>query len=86
MGYTTKGNQSLSTNTILKVLALLKKEAEVESPPIAGEYLNVGAEIALTVCASLRGPEVLLLDLAGLLQNIEKGKMVPFLSPLSKLA
>ncbi len=26
------------------------------------------------MCASLRGPEVLLLDLAGLCPNIEKGK------------
>ncbi len=74
MGYTTKGNQLLSTNTILKVLALLKREAEVESPPIARECLKVGAAIALALCASLRGHEVLLLDLAGLCRNIEKGK------------
>jgi hypothetical protein len=31
---------------------------------------------ALAVCISLRGPEVLLLDLAGLCQNIEKGKNI----------
>ncbi len=61
-------------NTILLVLALLKQEAELESPPIAREYLKVGVAIALAVCACLRGPEVLLLDLTGLHQNIEKGK------------
>ncbi len=44
MGYTTKGNRLLSTNIILTVLALLKQEADVESPPIVREYLKVGAE------------------------------------------
>jgi hypothetical protein len=37
----------LSTNTTLKVLTLLKQEAEVESLPMAREYLKVGAAIAL---------------------------------------
>jgi hypothetical protein len=74
MGYATKGNHLLTSNTIHKVLALLKQEAEVEPPPIAREYLKVGAAIALATCASLRGPEVLLLDLTGLRQNIDKGK------------
>ncbi len=74
MGYTTKGNHLLTSNAIHKVLALLKQEVEAEPLPIAREYLKVGAAIALATCASLRGPKVLLLDLAGLRQNIDKGK------------
>jgi hypothetical protein len=41
---------------------------------MAREYWKVGAAIALAICASLRGPEVLLLDLAGLRNHIQKGK------------
>jgi hypothetical protein len=74
MGYATKGNHSLTSNTIHKVLVLLKQEAEVEPPPIAREYLKVCMAIALATCASLRGPKVLLLDVAGLRWNIDKGK------------
>jgi hypothetical protein len=75
MGYAMKGNHLLTSNAIHKVLALLKQEEEAEPPPIAREYLKVGAAIALATDASLRGPEVLLLlDLAGLRRNIDKGK------------
>jgi hypothetical protein len=74
MGYVTKGNHSLTSNAIHKVLTLLKQEAEAEPLPIAREYLKVGVAIALATCASLRGPKVLLLDLAGLRWNIDKGK------------
>ncbi len=74
MGYATKGNHLFTSNVIHKVLTLLKQEAEVEPSPIARGYLKVGAAIALATCASLRGPKVLLLDLAGLRQNIDKGK------------
>jgi hypothetical protein len=74
MGYATKGNHLLMSNAIHKVLALMKQEAEAEPLPIAREYLKVGRAIALATCPSLRGPEVLLLDLADLCWNIDKGK------------
>ncbi len=41
---------------------------------MAREYLKVGAAIVVTVCASLRGPEALQLDLAGLRAHISWGK------------
>jgi hypothetical protein len=74
MGYATKSNSSLVNNTINKLLSLLQQEAEAEVPHVAREYWKVGAAIALAVCPSLRGPEVLLLDLAGLRNHIQKGK------------
>jgi hypothetical protein len=74
MGFTIKLNQSLTTSTITKLLALLKRESKVEPQNIAWEYIKVKAAIALAVCALLRGPEVFLLDLAGLRRNIDKGK------------
>ncbi len=74
MGYATNGNHSLTSNAIHKVLALLRQEAEAEPPPIAREVLKVGEAIALATYASLRGPKLLLLDLAGLRWNIDKGK------------
>jgi hypothetical protein len=74
MGYAIKSNHSLTNNTINKLIILLQQEAEVEVPHVAREYWKVGAEIALAVCASLRGPEVLLLDLASIKNHIQKGK------------
>jgi hypothetical protein len=74
MGYATKSNCSLTNNTINKLLSLLQQEAEVEVPHMAREYWKVGAAIALAVCASLQGPEMLLLDLASLRNHIQKGK------------
>jgi hypothetical protein len=53
---------------------MIRKEAEEEEPLMAREYLEVEAAIAVAVCASLRGPEVLQLDLAGLRAHISQGK------------
>jgi hypothetical protein len=74
MGYASKANCSLSSRTIVKLLDMIQKEAEEEEPLVAREYLKVGAAIAVAVCASLRGPEVLQLDLAGLRAHISRGK------------
>ncbi len=41
---------------------------------MAREYLKVTAAIAVAVCTSLQGPEVLQLDLAGLRAHISWGK------------
>jgi hypothetical protein len=74
MGYATKSNCSLTTNTINKLLSLLQQEAEAEVSHMAREYWKVGTAIVQAMCASLWGPEVLLLDLAGLKNHIKKGK------------
>ena len=73
MGYATKANRSLSSKTIIKLLDLIEQEARVETAHVAQEYWKVGAAVATAVCASLRGPEALLLNLAGLHLNIDKG-------------
>ncbi len=74
MGYATKSNYSLTNNMINKLLILLQQEVEMEVPHVAREYWKVGTANMLAVCASLRGPEVLLLDLAGLKNHIQKDK------------
>ncbi len=74
MGYATQANLPLSSETIARTLKVICREAEGEDPRIAREYLKVGAAIAVAVCASLRGPEVFQLDLAGLRANISRGR------------
>ena len=41
---------------------------------VAREFWKVGAAVEVMTCASLCGPEALLLDLAGLCLNIDKGR------------
>ena len=53
---------------------MIRKEAEEEEPLMAREYLEVEAAIAVAVCASLQGPEVLQSDLAGLRAHISRDK------------
>lgn len=74
MGYATKANRSLTTKTIVRLLELIKQEALAEVPQVAREYWKVGAAIALAICGSLRGPEILRLDLAGLREHIGRGR------------
>lgn len=74
MGYAATANRSLSSKTIIKLLGLIEREAKVEATPVAREYWKVGAAMAVATCASLCGPEALLLDLAGLRLNIDKGR------------
>jgi hypothetical protein len=74
MGYATKANRSLTTPTVVRLLEIIRREAEEETPLIAREYYKVGAAVATAVCASLRGPEVFQLDLAGMISHINMGK------------
>ncbi len=46
MGYTTQRQQPLGTNVIVKLLDLIRKEAEEQDQSIAGEFFKVGAAIA----------------------------------------
>ena len=74
IGYATKANRSLTTPTVARLLEIIRRETEEETPLIAREYYKVGAAVATAVCTSLRGPEVFQLDLAGMISHINMGK------------
>ena len=61
-------------NVIVKLLELIREEAEEQDPSIAGEFFKVGATIATAICASLRGSEVFMMELAALRKHIHLGK------------
>jgi hypothetical protein len=74
MGYATRRQQPLSIATIIRLLELVKEEAEDQEQRVAREFFKVGAAIALAVCGSLRGNEVFMLDLNGLRKHLSLGK------------
>ncbi len=74
MGYVTRRQQPLSIATIVRLLTLVKEEAEEQEHQVAREFFKVGAAIALAVCGSLRGNEVFMLELNGLRKHIKLGK------------
>jgi hypothetical protein len=55
---------------IVKLLDLIR-EAEEQDQSIAGEFFKVGAAVATAICASLRGLEVFMMDLAALQRHIQ---------------
>ena len=73
MGYTTQRQRPLGIRVSVRLLALIKEEAEEQDPQIAREYLKVGAAVATAVCASLRGPEVFMMELVALCKHINMG-------------
>jgi hypothetical protein len=64
MGYTTQRQQPLRTSVIMKLLELVREEAEEQDRDVACEFFKVGAAIATAVCALLRGPEVFMMELS----------------------
>jgi hypothetical protein len=74
MGYTTQRQQPLGIRVVVRLLALIKEEAEEQNRPITREYLKVGAAVATAVCASLQGPEVFMMELAALRKHINMGR------------
>ena len=74
MGYVSQRNQPLSAGIIPLLLDMVKEEAGDNEERVAAEFIKFGAAVALATCGSLRGPEVFLLDLAGLHKYIELGK------------
>ena len=74
MGYVTRRQQRLSIATIIRLLELVKEEADEQEPRVAREFFKVGAAIALALCGSLRGNEVFMLDLNGLRRHISLDK------------
>ena len=75
MGYTSWWNQPLGMWVVAKMLDLVLEEAVDQEKEVAREYMKFGAAAALAVCASLRGNEVFLLDLAGMRKYIEVGRV-----------
>jgi hypothetical protein len=65
------------------MLGYVDVEMEEHDDWMRGEFIKFGAPVALAVCVSLKGPEVFLLDLAGLWKyaNIGKDHVMP-LNPL----
>jgi len=75
MGWVSQQNKPFGKGVIGALLELMVEEEMVEHEGrIQGEYVKFGAAVALAVCASLRGPEVFLLDLAGMWKHLEIGK------------
>ena len=74
MGYVTEANKTLHIKVVLTMLDLLKVEAVTQTPRVANEMWKVGAAMAVAQMGSLRGPEVFMLDLAGIHAHISKGK------------
>jgi hypothetical protein len=66
MGFVAHRNLPFGTGVIVKLLEMVKEEIEFGEREVAREYTKFGAAVATSLCASLRGPEVFLLDLAGL--------------------
>jgi hypothetical protein len=74
MGYMSQRNQPLTVGVIPLLLNMVKEEAEDNEERVAAEFVKFGAAVALATCGSLRGPEVFLLDLAGLHKYVDLGK------------
>lgn len=66
MGYTTQSNKALDIRVILRLLELARSTADEQPSFIANAYYKFDAAVVTALCGSLRGPEVFMLDLAGL--------------------
>jgi hypothetical protein len=75
MGYISQRNQLLCEGVIQKLLEAMKVAIqEVDKEWLKREYIKFGAAASLAICGLLRGPEVFLLDLAGLWEYLELGR------------
>jgi hypothetical protein len=74
MGYVSQRNQPLGVGVVARMLELVKFKLEEQDDWVVMEYYKFSAAAALAICGSLRGPEVFMLDLAGLWKYLEMGK------------
>ena len=74
MGYVTEANKALHIKVVIKMLDLIKVEVTTQTPEVANEMWKVGAAMAVAQMGSLRGPEVFMLDLAGIRAHIARGR------------
>jgi hypothetical protein len=79
MGYVSQQNQPLGPGVVAKMLEVVEWEMEDHKGRIHGDFVKISTAVALASCASLRGPKVFLLDLAGLWEyiNIEQRGVMP---------
>ena len=74
MGYATKANKALHIDIILRILELVHEEASTADQVVAKEYWKFGAAIVVGICASLRGPDIFKMDLAGIREFVHLGR------------
>lgn len=74
MGYSTRSNKAFLIRTVVRLLELVKEEAEEASPTVSNDLYKFGAAVVVAQCGSLRGPEVLTMDLAGLRTHLALGR------------
>jgi hypothetical protein len=74
MGFVAHRNLPFGPGVIQQLLELMKEEMEFNEEEVSKEYAKFGAAVTTSICASLPGPEVFLLDLAGLQKCIGMGR------------
>eukprot|EP00585_Thalassiosira_rotula_P014748 CAMPEP_0196174328 /NCGR_PEP_ID=MMETSP0911-20130528/7356_1 /TAXON_ID=49265 /ORGANISM="Thalassiosira rotula, Strain GSO102" /LENGTH=146 /DNA_ID=CAMNT_0041441689 /DNA_START=594 /DNA_END=1034 /DNA_ORIENTATION=+ len=74
MGIQSEANKPVCIRTVITLLKMIKEEAMAKEGDEAKELWKVGAAIAVAQMGSLRGPEVFMLDLAGIRAHIEKDR------------
>ena len=74
MGYVSQRNQPLGPGVIPLLLQMVRDDSKGEATNITAGLIKFDTAIALATCASLRGSEVFLLDLAGLWKHFNLGK------------
>lgn len=74
MGYTSGANRAFQIKTVVRILEMVKEEAAESLPGPRDELFKFGAAVAVAQCGSLRGPEVLTMDLAGMRAHVNLGK------------
>lgn len=74
MGYSSEANKALRIKAVVRILELVKEEMEDAPQWHADQLTKFGTAVVVAQCGSLRGPEVLTMDLAGMLAHIELGR------------
>ena len=74
MGYASQSNRPLHIKTIVRVLDSMEEQIPSCSVEMGRQLVKVGAAIVTALAGSLRGPEVLMLDLGGIRQHIHRGR------------
>ena len=74
MGYSTRANKAFLIKTVVRLLEMVKEEAEDSPPLVRDDLFKFGAAVVVAQCGSLRGPEVLTMDLAGMRSHIDLGR------------
>lgn len=74
MGYSTTANKALRIGVVVRLLEVVKEEAEEAPGGFADVLYKFGAAVVVAQCGSLRGPEVLTMDLAGMRAHVSLGR------------